>query len=59
MNAHRCRIDYVFDQPFYPGHPGYVTVCDECGAFGPVHDDPRDAQAIANRHETIGGFERP
>ena len=33
-------------------------ICDECGPVSVAQDDARDAQAIANRHEEIGGFER-
>lgn len=58
MTAHRCRIDPTTEGRFYPGHPGYQVVCDVCDDVGGPHDDPRDAQAIANRHEEIGGFER-
>ncbi len=56
--THRCRIDTTTADPFYPGHPGYVVQCDECGKVGTTQDHPVDAQAIANRHEEIGGFER-
>lgn len=55
---HRCRIDTTTADPFYPGHPGYQPVCDECGNVGQPQAEPRDAQAIANRHEEIGGFDR-
>lgn len=59
MNAqHRCRIVTTTADPYYPGHPGYQAVCDACGRVGRPEDDPRDAHAIANRHEEIGGFER-
>ena len=55
---HRCRIDTTTRDPFYPGHPGYQAVCDSCGPVGQPQAEPRDAQAIANRHEQVGGFER-
>jgi hypothetical protein len=55
---HRCKVDTTTKSPFYPGHPGYQAVCDHCGPVGVAESDGRDAQAIANRHEEIGGFER-
>ena len=59
MTAHRCRIDtYTDGGRYYPGHPGYVVICDACGRVGTVHEYPGDARAIANRHDEIGGFER-
>lgn len=59
MTGHRCRVETTTSDPFYPGHPGYQAVCEDCGNVGPADDEPRNAQAIANRHEEIGGFERP
>lgn len=32
--------------------------CRSCGKFGPVCDYYEDARSIADRHRTIGGFER-
>ena len=55
---HRCSIETTTADPYYPGHPGYVVDCAACGPVGQPQDDPRDARAIANRHEEIGGFER-
>lgn len=56
---HRCRIDTtVAVGHYYVGHPGYVAICDVCGQVGQPQDEARDAQAIANRHEEVGGFER-
>lgn len=56
--SHRCRIDLVTATPYYPGNPGYKIVCDACGKVGVWQDQARDAQAIANRHEEVNGFER-
>jgi len=56
--AHRCRIDTTTADPYYPGHPGYLVTCEVCGPVGVPQDYPRDAQAIANRHEEVEGFER-
>lgn len=55
---HRCTVETTTADPFYPGHPGYVADCETCGPVGQPQDRPGDAQAIANRHEEIGGFER-
>ena len=56
--SHRCTVGTTTADPFYPGYPGYIAECDTCGDLGPARVDPRDATAIANRHETERGFER-
>jgi hypothetical protein len=55
--VHWCRIDTTTRDPFYPGNPGYQAECDTCGHVGVPQDDPRDARAIARRHEEVQGFE--
>jgi hypothetical protein len=39
-------------------HDPYQAVCDVCGEVGVPQRYYRDAWAIADRHEEIGGFER-
>lgn len=36
----------------------YVVICDVCNQVGPPQDLEGDAEAIAERHAAIGGFER-
>jgi hypothetical protein len=43
--THRCRIDTTTADPYYPGHPGYQAMCDECGPVGRPESDPRDQGA--------------
>lgn len=47
---HRTRVSI---------HNGmYVIVCDICDRVGQPQDFEVDAEAIAARHQEIGGFER-
>jgi hypothetical protein len=37
----------------------YQVICPTCGKVGEPQEWPGDAQAIADRHSEVGGFERP
>ncbi len=36
----------------------WQALCDRCGDVGPTCDNRLDAASIANRHQSIGGFEK-
>ena len=36
----------------------WQAYCTDCGWFGPICDNKPDAEAIADRHHEVQGFER-
>ena len=49
---HTTHIDHL------PHLAKWVPYCDLCGTIGASQDYMQDAVAIAERHESVGGFER-
>lgn len=45
-------------RPGWKGRSGWQAQCNICGPVGRFEDYEADAQAIADRHHEIGGFER-
>lgn len=45
-------------RPGWAGRSGWQAQCEVCGPVGRFEDYEADAQAIADRHHKIGGFER-
>lgn len=56
MNGHITSA--LRQEPLYGKADHWQAYCKECGWFGPACDNKPDAEAIAERHQEIGGFER-
>lgn len=55
MSEHTCSVKKV---PVGSIDEGWAVECPTCGVVGVTFDLEGDAEAVATRHEEVGGFEK-